>query len=182
VQLETAHACSAPTIFGTRQFGRRRTLLLPEGELDTLLAWEEAGDLVDVASLGSATQGIHPRARRYLLQYGRILIARDDDTPPSSRKRPSINSHSTLSYDVNNAYKSGPDLPRFEAFRQRARQFFGNIGFSVGRGSGFAICRSRAGEFQARPRHAGLGAREIRACNRICAAATRNRGPVFRWH
>jgi hypothetical protein len=58
----------------------KEELLLTEGEFDCLLGWQEAGDLVDVATFGSAT--VQPGAYwlPYLLGFRRLLLAHDTDT------------------------------------------------------------------------------------------------------
>lgn len=71
---------SAPVIFGTRHLHERKTLVLVEGEFDAMLLWQAAGDLVDVATLGSASKGLDPRAALYLLAATSILVALDSDT------------------------------------------------------------------------------------------------------
>lgn len=69
-----------PALFGADHLrADGRPLLLCEGERDTLLAWQELGDLVDVATLGSAS-GRHPgRWLLWLLPYKRVLAAFDTD-------------------------------------------------------------------------------------------------------
>ena len=70
---------SAPTIFGADKMAGRDTLVLAEGEFDAMLLWQEARDLVDVATLGNATRGIDPRATLRLLRASTILVAYDAD-------------------------------------------------------------------------------------------------------
>ena len=70
---------SAPTIFGADGMAGRDTLVLTEGEFDAMLLWQEARDLVDVATLGNATRGIDPRAALRLLRAATILVAYDGD-------------------------------------------------------------------------------------------------------
>lgn len=70
---------SIPTIFGSRHFDGLDTLILPEGELDAMLLWQEAGDLVDVATMGSAGKKVDPRAATYLDGPSRVLLAYDGD-------------------------------------------------------------------------------------------------------
>lgn len=70
---------SVLTLFGSLRLKERKTLVLAEGEFDAMLAWQAAGDLVDVASLGSASKGIDPRAAMYLLGATRIFVALDAD-------------------------------------------------------------------------------------------------------
>lgn len=69
-----------PMLFGAdRLRGTNRALLLAEGEKDAVLALQELGDLVDVASLAGATKTIAPRWAMYFLAYDNVLIAYDGD-------------------------------------------------------------------------------------------------------
>ncbi len=63
------------------------SLLLAEGEFDTLLAWQLAGDLADVATLGSATQRPNAVAAQALRQARRTLVAYDTDPAGAGGKR-----------------------------------------------------------------------------------------------
>ncbi len=54
-------------------------LLLVEGELDMMLAWQEAGDLVDVATFGSCNVQPSGRWLPYLASYARQWICYDLD-------------------------------------------------------------------------------------------------------
>ena len=53
--------------------------ILTEGEFDALLLWQEASDLVGVATLGSCNRGVSARALRYLLGCPWLLVAYDVD-------------------------------------------------------------------------------------------------------
>jgi DNA primase len=53
--------------------------ILAEGEFDTMLLWQHAGDLACIATLGSCNRGISARALRYLLGCPRLLVAYDVD-------------------------------------------------------------------------------------------------------
>ena len=53
--------------------------MLTEGEFHVLLVWQEVGDLVSVATLGSCNRGLSARALRYLLGSPRLLVAYDVD-------------------------------------------------------------------------------------------------------
>jgi len=68
-----------PALFGARFLQRQAVLLLAESELDALLAWQAAGDLVDVASLGGAGKRLSLRWLARLLPYRRILVVYDRD-------------------------------------------------------------------------------------------------------
>ena len=70
-----------PLLFGADLLAGRERLLLTEGELDAMLAWQECRDLVDVATLGSCTATPRGRVLPYLLPYRRLLIAYDLDEP-----------------------------------------------------------------------------------------------------
>ncbi len=59
--------------------GGARPLFLVEAELDALLLWQAAGDLVDVAALGSASRTLPARWLAALLPYLRIYAALDAD-------------------------------------------------------------------------------------------------------
>jgi DNA primase len=62
-------------------------LLVCEGALDMMLAWQIAGDLVDVATLGSASADPRPWAL-HLLSYQRILLCYDlDDAGEQGRAK-----------------------------------------------------------------------------------------------
>ena len=50
-----------------------------EGEFDTLLLWQETGDLVGVATLGSCNRGLSALALCYLLGCPWLLVADDVD-------------------------------------------------------------------------------------------------------
>lgn len=66
-------------LFGAEWLKGRGVLLLTEGELDAILAWQEAGDLVDVATLGSSDNPLADRWLRFLLPYPRWLVCYDLD-------------------------------------------------------------------------------------------------------
>jgi len=55
--------------------------VLAEGEFDALLLWQEAGDLVGVATLGSASKTLGDRWLPYLLPIPTLLVAYDTDQP-----------------------------------------------------------------------------------------------------
>jgi len=68
-----------PVLFGVDQLAGRDMVVLTEGEFDAMLLHQEAGQLVDVATLGSASKALTPRAIRYLLPARRWLLAYDRD-------------------------------------------------------------------------------------------------------
>ena len=53
--------------------------ILAEGEFHAMLLWQEAGDLLGIATLGSCNRGISAKALRYLLGCLRLLVAYDVD-------------------------------------------------------------------------------------------------------
>jgi len=68
-----------PCLFGADTLVPGEAAILTEGEFDALLLWQEAGDLVGVATLGSCNRGVSPKALRYLLGCPRLLVAYDVD-------------------------------------------------------------------------------------------------------
>jgi DNA primase len=68
-----------PLLYGAEAIAGRELVVLVEGELDALLLWQEAGDLVGVAALGSASAGLSATAARLLLPARRLLVAYDRD-------------------------------------------------------------------------------------------------------
>jgi hypothetical protein len=70
-----------PVLYGADWLQGHAVLVLAEGEFDALLLWQEAGGLVDVATLGACSKRPGLRALPYLLPYGRILLAFDADAP-----------------------------------------------------------------------------------------------------
>jgi DNA primase len=66
-------------LFGMRFWKWRPTLLLTEGEFDAILAWQELGDLVDVATLGAANNKARTLDLLHLASYRRIFAAYDAD-------------------------------------------------------------------------------------------------------
>lgn len=68
-----------PWLYGVDNLGDQPVALLVEGEFDCMLAHQCAGDLVAVATLGSATKSIGPRAKWELLPYRTIFEAFDRD-------------------------------------------------------------------------------------------------------
>jgi hypothetical protein len=67
-----------PVLYGANLFQNRDVLVLVEGEFDCMLLRQEAGDLVDVATLGSASKPIG-EAWEFLAPYSRILVVYDND-------------------------------------------------------------------------------------------------------
>ena len=97
------------------------------GEFDALLLWQEAGDLVGVATLGSCSRGISARALRYLLGCPRLLVVYDVDaegekgaerlgqvSPRMQRIRPPVGKDATAFWQAGGRVR---DWVRFEAAR-----------------------------------------------------------------
>ncbi|HEY4000482.1 MAG TPA: toprim domain-containing protein [Candidatus Xenobia bacterium] len=70
---------SVPTVYGADTMAGHRIGILTEGEFDALLLHQEAGDLVGVATLGSASASLHTQAILRLLPLRRILLVLDAD-------------------------------------------------------------------------------------------------------
>ena len=68
-----------PSEFGADTLVPGEPTILAEGEFDALLLWQEVGDLVGVATLGSCNRCVSARALRYLLGCPRLLVAYDVD-------------------------------------------------------------------------------------------------------
>jgi hypothetical protein len=68
-----------PALYGADTLRGRPALILTEGEFDALLLRQAAGDLVDVATLGSASQRLSGRWFTRLLPAHRILVVYDED-------------------------------------------------------------------------------------------------------
>lgn len=86
-------------LFGADKFQGMPNLLMAESELDAILAWQEAGDLMDVATLGGAGKRLNSRWLPYLLSYRRIFLAYDQDKPgqAGAQKLASISSRLIVS-------------------------------------------------------------------------------------
>jgi hypothetical protein len=57
----------------------RKPVLLTEGEFDALLVNQEAGDLIQAVTVGSATTSFSPQAKVALCFASRILVCGDND-------------------------------------------------------------------------------------------------------
>src|SRR5919202_2234848 len=68
-----------PCLFGADTLVVGEPAILAEGEFDALLLWQEGGDLVGIATLGSCNRGLSAKALRYLLGCPRLLVAYDVD-------------------------------------------------------------------------------------------------------
>ncbi len=68
-----------PALYGAHTLEGRDTAVLTEGEFDCMLLWQEAGDLVGTATLGSCTASPNDQTVQHLLTVKHILIAYDAD-------------------------------------------------------------------------------------------------------
>lgn len=76
---------STAGLFGASSFRGAETIFITEGEMDALVLYQEAHDLVDVGTLGSATEAIHlGHIGRHLAQAQRIFVVYDND--PAGQK------------------------------------------------------------------------------------------------
>ena len=66
-------------LFGAYYLGRSEVLVITEGEMDAMLVWQEAGDQLDVTTVGGATVQIRPEWVIALKPYQRILLLLDND-------------------------------------------------------------------------------------------------------
>jgi DNA primase len=68
-------------LYGIDALDGKRVVVICEGELDTVLLWQEAGDLVDVVGVGSAQTRPDPSFLIHLLGSTYWLAAHDHDGP-----------------------------------------------------------------------------------------------------
>ena len=68
-----------PTLYGLDHLTSKETVVICEGELDAVLLWQEAGDLVDVVAIGSKGSRPPLDALFRLVGASRWLIALDTD-------------------------------------------------------------------------------------------------------
>jgi DNA primase len=66
-------------VYGADNFVGHRVAVITEGEFDAVLLHQEAGDLVGVATFGSADARMHTQAILRLLPLHRILLVLDAD-------------------------------------------------------------------------------------------------------
>lgn len=66
-------------LFGSETLSNQSTILLTEGEFDAMLAWQEAGDLVGVASTTGGCKLFRREWLVYLLAAKSVLVAYDND-------------------------------------------------------------------------------------------------------
>jgi DNA primase len=72
-------AGSCPGLFGADKLTGKSGCFVVEGELDCMLMWQEAGDLVDVLTIGSKDGKLATRWLPLLLPIRRFWIATDND-------------------------------------------------------------------------------------------------------
>lgn len=79
---------SKSALFGVSTAADRDVLVITEGEFDAILLWQEAGDLVGVATMGSASDPLGTRWLWELRHCSRILACFDlDDAGEHGRSR-----------------------------------------------------------------------------------------------
>lgn len=66
-------------LFGTHTHQGHNTLILVEGEPDTITAWQELKDVADIATLGGAAGSLNQLDAIYLAHYTHILAIYDPD-------------------------------------------------------------------------------------------------------
>jgi hypothetical protein len=74
-----------PTLYGLDHLAGRDTVVICEGELDAVLLWQEAGDLVDVVAIGTKGAKIEPKGLAHL-KAPRWLVALDNDADEKARE------------------------------------------------------------------------------------------------
>jgi DNA primase len=123
-----------PSLYGADTLVAGEPAILPEGEFDAMLLWQEAGDLVGTATLGSCSKRLSPRALRYLLACSRLVLPYDADAegdkgaerlcqllPRARRARPPMGKDLTQFWQLGGRVR---DWVRFELARseQAARR------------------------------------------------------------
>jgi hypothetical protein len=66
-------------LYGADYLCQSDTLLVTEGEFDAMLCWQEAGDVCDVTTVGSATGKTGVEWFPLLSRYRRVLVCTDND-------------------------------------------------------------------------------------------------------
>lgn len=69
----------APTLYGLDFIAGKRVVVICEGELDAVLLWQEAGDLVDVVAIGTKGAKVALPVLTYLVGASHWLVALDND-------------------------------------------------------------------------------------------------------
>ena len=112
-----------PTLFGLDFVTGKRVVVICEGELDAVLLWQEAGDLVDVVAVGSKGAKIPLPFLAHLAGAARWLVALDNDADDkanewgaySARVRRVRPLHGN---DLTDFYQAGGDLRAWVTFHR----------------------------------------------------------------
>ncbi len=75
---------SKRVLFGTAHLAGRSDILIAEGEFDAILVWQEAHDLIDVLTMGSATNVPAGAWLAYMVNAQRFIVATDNDDAGNS--------------------------------------------------------------------------------------------------
>ena len=76
----TGYGATTSGLFGASSFRGADVIFITEGEIDALLLYQEANDLVDVGTLGGATEPINlGHIGPYLIRAHRIFVVYDND-------------------------------------------------------------------------------------------------------
>jgi DNA primase len=75
-----------PALYGLDFVTGKRVVVICEGELDAVLLWQEAGDLVDVVSIGTKGQKVAPPFLARLVGAARWLVALDNDADDKAQE------------------------------------------------------------------------------------------------
>jgi DNA primase len=104
-------------LLGLAHARKREVAVLCEGELDAILLWQEAGDLVDVFSSVTGVGTWRREWESFLVVYDRVLIAYDDDEAGddyAARHAPCVPCGARLrppeGKDVKGYWRAGGDL------------------------------------------------------------------------
>lgn len=109
---------SKPALFGLDMLTSKQTAVVCEGELDAILLWQEAGDLVDVVAIGSKTASPAVPFLGRLIGASRWLLALDLDADKEAEKWGEWSARvqrvkPLQGNDITDFYKAGGDLRRW---------------------------------------------------------------------
>jgi hypothetical protein len=101
-------------LYGLDQLAGRDTVVICEGELDAVLLWQEAGDLVDVVAIGTKGAKIEPKGLAHL-KAPRWLVALDNDADEEAGELIAYSARAKRirpmeGNDVTDFYQAGGDL------------------------------------------------------------------------
>jgi len=103
--------------YGINDLQGRRTLAMVEGEFDTLLLRQEAGDLADVISLGAAGARVPQGTASLFLFYRRVLALLDGDEAGEKAASRIVEQHPTIrpvsmpeGQDITDLWRAGKDI------------------------------------------------------------------------